>query len=94
MRTEELLGHMAVRSCMGIARTARAAVARFWPEVRAAEELLHELQVLGVFIAAAQQLLVDVDVRLLPFALGSGLAPHFCCVFLLFAGGLARSHLR
>jgi hypothetical protein len=45
-------------------------------------------------VVMADEMEVDVDVRLLPFALGSGLAPHFCCAFLLFAGGLARSHLR
>ena len=41
-----------------------AAVARLRPEVRAAEELLHQLEPFDVLVGAAQQLLVDLDVVL------------------------------
>ena len=41
-----------------------AAVARLRPEVRAAEELLHQLEAFGILVGAAQQLLVDLDVVL------------------------------
>ena len=41
-----------------------AAVARLRPEVRAAEELLHQLEAFGIRVGAAQQLLVDLDVVL------------------------------